>query len=142
MTIPVIPVSSMGTHATQDIKVDDDVEAEVKQDLSLASSIGSSNPVTVCDIRTLANNYQKMLMQATKEIKKLNSDLHRLQQDQAKLLEANVELALETKTLLLEQKKWKKDEQVEHRTIYSAHYNINHIFVKLNYNFSGLDSCK
>ena len=132
----------MGTHATQDIKVDDDVEAEVKQDLSLASSIGSSNPVTVCDIRTLANNYQKMLMQATKEIKKLNSDLHRLQQDQAKLLEANVELALETKTLLLEQKKWKKDEQVEHRTIYSAHYNINHIFVKLNYNFSGLDSCK
>ena len=76
--------------------------------LSLASSIGSSNS----DIRTLANKYQKMLRQATKEIKKLNSDLHKLQQDQEQLLEANVELALETKTLLLKQKEWKKDEQV------------------------------
>ena len=80
--------------------------------LSLASSIGSSNSVTVSDIRTLASNYQKMLRQATKEIKKQNSDFHKLQQDQEQLLEANVELALETKTLLLQQKEWKKDEQV------------------------------
>jgi len=79
---------------------------------SLASSIGSSNPVTVTDVRTLTNNYQRMLRNATKEIKKLNQDVRKIEQEQGKLLEENVDLALETKKLLLEQKAWKKDEQV------------------------------
>jgi len=78
---------------------------------SLASSIGSSNPVTVTDVRTLTNNYQRMLRNATKEIKKLNQDVRKIEQEQGKLLEENVDLALETKKLLLEQKAWKKDEQ-------------------------------
>jgi len=78
---------------------------------SLASSIGSLNPVTVSDIRSLTNNYQRMLRKATKEIKKLNQDVRKMEKEQEKLLETNVELALETKNLLLQQKAWKKDEQ-------------------------------
>jgi len=78
---------------------------------SLASSIGSLNPVTVSDIRSLTNNYQRMLRKATKEIKKLNQDVRKLEKEQEKLLETNVDLALETKNLLLQQKAWKKDEE-------------------------------
>merc|ERR1712179_338653 len=63
---------------------------------TLASSIGSLSPVPVSDIKNLNYNYQNLLTQATRKIKKLN---------------ANVDLALETKNLLLDQKAWKKDEQ-------------------------------
>jgi len=67
--------------------------------------------VTVSDIRSLTNNYQRMLRKATNEIKKLNQDVRKLEGEQEKLLEANVEVALETKNLHLQQKAWKKDEQ-------------------------------
>merc|ERR1712131_495834 len=33
------------------------------------SSVGSSNPVTVSDIRSLTNDYQKLLRKATRDIK-------------------------------------------------------------------------
>merc|ERR1711909_179681 len=78
---------------------------------TLASSIGSLSPVPVSDIKNLNDNYQNLLTQATRKIKKLNVDVERLEQEQEKLLQANVDLALETKNLLLDQKAWKKDEQ-------------------------------
>ena len=79
---------------------------------TLASSIGSLSPVPVSDIKNLNNNYQNLLTQATTKIKKLNIDVEKLEQEQEKLLQANVDLALETKSLLIDQKTWKKDEQV------------------------------
>jgi len=78
---------------------------------TLASSIGSLSPVPVSDIKNLNNNYQNLLTQATRKIKKLNVDVEKLEQEQEKLLQANVDLVLETKNLLLDQKAWKKDEQ-------------------------------
>ena len=82
---------------------------------TLASSIGSLSPVPVSDIKNLNNNYQNLLTQATTKIKKLNIDVEKLEQEQEKLLQANVDLALETKSLLIDQKTWKKDEQVGNR---------------------------
>merc|ERR1711936_808114 len=64
---------------------------------TLASSIGSLSPVPVSDIKNLNDNYQNLLTQATRKIKKLNVDVERLEQEQEKLLQANVDLALETK---------------------------------------------
>jgi len=78
---------------------------------TLASSIGSLSPVPVSDIKNLNDNYQNLLTQATRKIKKLNVDVEKLEQEQEKLLQANVDLVLETKNLLLDQKAWKKDEQ-------------------------------
>eukprot|EP00092_Neocalanus_flemingeri_P005056 GFUD01005436.1.p1 GENE.GFUD01005436.1~~GFUD01005436.1.p1 ORF type:complete len:507 (+),score=184.69 GFUD01005436.1:185-1705(+) len=78
---------------------------------SIASSSVSTSPVTVMEMRTLTNNFQKLLKQATKEIKKLNVEKSKLEQEQGKLLTVNVELAVETKKLLLDQKEWKKDKQ-------------------------------
>ena len=53
-----------------------------------------------------------MLRQATKKIQKLNQDVLKLERDKEKLLETNVELALQTKKLLQERKEWEKDEKV------------------------------
>ena len=79
---------------------------------SIASSSVSSGQVTAMEIRTLTNNFQKLLKQATKEIKKLNLEKTKLEQEQEKLLTTNVELAVETKQLLLNQKEREKDKQV------------------------------
>ena len=43
---------------------------------------------------------------------KLNLEKCKLELEQEKLLTINVELAVETKKLLMEQKEWKKDKQV------------------------------
>ena len=83
---------------------------------SLASPMGSLSalsPLPVSDIKNLTNDYQKLLKQATQQIKKLNVDVQKLEQEKAKILQANVDLALETKGLMLDQKAWKKDEQVK-----------------------------
>ena len=53
-----------------------------------------------------------MLRQATKKIQKLNQDVLKLERDKEKLLETNVELALQTKKLLQERKEWEKDKKV------------------------------
>ena len=86
-----------------------------------ASSLSKSNiplspfrsliPVPVADIKNLNNDYQKLLRRATREIKKLNLDVQKLEQEQEKLLQANVNLAHETENLVLDQNAWKKDEQ-------------------------------
>ena len=80
---------------------------------SLSSSTRSlsSPPVSVSDIRNLSNSYQKLLVQATREIRKLNIDVINLEKEKERLLQANVDLALETKSLLLDQKAWKKEEE-------------------------------
>ena len=72
----------------------------------------SSSPVTVMDVRTLSNNFQKMLAQATKEIKKLNIQKTTLETEQEKLLTVNVELTTEAKRLVNENKLWKKEREV------------------------------
>ena len=79
---------------------------------SIASSCMSTSTVTAMEIRTLTKNYQRLLKQATKEIKKLNIEKAKLEREQEKLLTTNVELAVETKQLLLNQKEWKGDKQV------------------------------
>ena len=76
---------------------------------SLASSGLSNATITAAEIRTLTNNYQKMLKQATREIKKLNLSQWKLEQEQEKLLTTNVELAEEAKRLLVQQKEWKAE---------------------------------
>jgi hypothetical protein len=68
---------------------------------SIASSSVSTSTVTAMEIQTLTNNFQKLLKQATKEIKKLNIEKAKLEQKQEKLLITNVELVVETKQLLL-----------------------------------------
>ena len=89
-------------------------------------------------VRNLTTNFQRMLSQATKEIKKLTTEkvcfvateikivklssssqhFHGLlmqvglEREQEKLLTVNVELALETKRLLEQQKEWEEQEKV------------------------------
>ena len=51
--------------------------------LSLApSSYRSSSPGTMIDVRTLTNNFQKMLAQATQEIKKRNIQKTKLEKEE------------------------------------------------------------
>ena len=81
--------------------------------LSLAtSSYRSSSPVTVMDVRTLSNNFQKMLAQATQEIKKLNKQKTNLEKEQEKLLTVNIELATEAKRLVKEVKEGNAEKKV------------------------------
>ena len=62
--------------------------------------------------RNLTTRYYKLLTRATKEIKKLNLEKMKLERENIKLLVTNVEMAEETKNLILEKKQWKKIEQV------------------------------
>ena len=81
--------------------------------LSLApSSCRSSSPVTVMEVRTLTNNFQKMLAQATQEIKKLNIQKTKLEKEQEKLLMVNIELASVAKIMVKENKDWKEEKEV------------------------------
>ena len=81
--------------------------------LSLASSsYRSSSPVTVMEVRTLTNNFQKMLAQATQEIKKLNIQKTKLEKEQEKLLIVNIELATEAKRMVKENKDGKEEKEV------------------------------
>jgi len=80
--------------------------------LSLATSSNrSSSPVTVMEVRTLTNNFQKMLTQATQEIKKLNIQKTKLEKEQEKLLIVNIELATEAKRLVKENKDGKIEKE-------------------------------
>merc|ERR1711915_294541 len=75
--------------------------------LSRASStlsLSSSSSATVTDVRSLTSNYQKMLAQATTEIKKLNKEKFHLEKEQEKLLTVNIKLATEAKRLVKEVK--------------------------------------
>ena len=91
----------------------------------------------VDQVRTLTTNFQRLLAQATKEIKKLTAEKVTtitkdiiiiitessqeanikpqvgLEREQEKLLTVNVELALETKRLLEQQKEWEEQEKVK-----------------------------
>ena len=83
-------------------------------------------PHPLLQVRSLTTNFQRLLTQATKEIKKLTQEKLGLEQEQVrshlkswvtptsqeKLLTVNVELALETKCLLEQQKEWGKQEAV------------------------------
>jgi hypothetical protein len=87
--------------------------------LSLApSSYRSSSPVTVMDVRTLTNNFQKMLSQATQEIKKLNMQKTNLEKEQGKLLTVNIELATEAKRLVKEVKEGNAEKRVTKHFIF------------------------
>ena len=77
-----------------------------------ACSLASSPAITPAEIRSLTNNYHKMMKQATREIKKLKVDRWKLEQDQDRLLTTNLELTDEVRKLLTEQKHWKSERQV------------------------------
>jgi hypothetical protein len=66
----------------------------------------------VQEVRQLTANFQRLLQQATREIKKLTAEKVGLEREQEKLLTVNVELALETKRLLEQQKVWQEQEKV------------------------------
>jgi len=97
---------------TEDSSECSDKESEVKMSLSrwpsLASTISSSS-VSVTDVRTLTDKYQRMLMQATQEIKNLNLVKTSLEMEQEKLLKVNIEIATEAKRLVRENKAWKEE---------------------------------
>ena len=76
------------------------------------TSTSCSSPVTVMDVRTLTNNFQKMLAQATQEIKKLNIQKTKLEEEQEKLLTVNIELATEAKRLVKEVKEGNAEKKV------------------------------
>ena len=75
-------------------------------------SLVSSPAITPAEIRSLTNNYHKMMKQATREIKKLKVDRWKLEQDQDRLLTTNLELTEEVRKLLTDQKHWKSERQV------------------------------
>ena len=75
-------------------------------------SLASSPAITPAEIRSLTNNYHKMMKQATREIKKLKVDRWKLEQDQDRLLNTNLELTEEVRKLLNHQKDWKSERQV------------------------------
>ena len=80
---------------------------------SLASSVtvSSGAMITATEIRTLTNNYQRIVKQATKEIKKLNVEKWKLEQEQDKLLNTNLELAEEVRRMVTSDKEWKTEKQ-------------------------------
>ena len=78
-------------------------------------SLASSPAITPAEIRSLTNNYHKMMKQATREIKKLKVDRWKLEQDQDRLLNTNLELTEEVRAMLTDQKDWKSERQVRLR---------------------------
>ena len=82
---------------------------------SLASS--SSTQITAAEIRSLTNNYQRMLARATKQIKRLNVEKWKVEQEQDKLLNTNLELAEEVRKLIVSDKQWRKEKQVRPRPV-------------------------
>jgi len=74
------------------------------------SPIEPLSPLPISDVRSLTNDYQKLLMQATREIKKLNLCVLKLEKEKQKLVKVNVDLALETESLRLDKEAWKKEE--------------------------------
>ena len=62
-------------------------------------------------VRSLTNNYQRLLKQATKEIKKLNVEKWKVEQEQDKLLTTNLELAEEVRRMMESDKAWRAEKQ-------------------------------
>lgn len=78
---------------------------------SLNSTISSGTMITAAEIRSLTNNYQKMLKGATAEIKKLNVEKWKLEQEQDKLLNTNIELAEEVRKFVASDKELKAEKK-------------------------------
>ena len=76
--------------------------------------MSSGAVITAAEIRSLTNNYQRLLKQATKEIKKLNVEKWKVEQEQDKLLNTNLELAEEVRKLIVSDKQWRKEKQVQY----------------------------
>ena len=82
---------------------------------SLTSSCtASSVAITAQEIRSLTNNYQRMLKQATKEIKKLNVEKWKLEQEQDKLLNTNLELADQVRKMMLSERELRNEKKVRY----------------------------
>ena len=92
----------------------DGISPSVSRSESVCSLASSTNTViTPAEIRALTNNYQKMLKQATKEIKKLNVEKWKLEQEQDKLLNTNLELAEQIRKMIDTDKQWKGEKKVK-----------------------------
>jgi len=88
------------------------ISPSVSRSESVCSLASSTNTViTPAEIRALTNNYQKMLKQATKEIKKLNVEKWKLEQEQDKLLNTNIELAEQMRKMIDTDKQWKNEKK-------------------------------
>ena len=80
--------------------------------LQSLSNITRASGISVQDIRSLTSTYQNLLAKATEEITKLNLKKSKLEKENEKLLGTNVEMAEETKNLILEKQQWEKLKQV------------------------------
>ena len=79
---------------------------------SLAASIGTLSPVSLSDMRSLINEYQNLLRLATREIKKLNLYVQKLEQEQEILIQANLDIG-ERVDNLKEEKEKLESENIE-----------------------------
>ena len=61
-----------------------------------------------------SSTYQNLLAQATEEITKLNQEKRKLEKENEKLLGTNVEMAEETRNLILEKQQWEKLKEVSY----------------------------
>ena len=77
----------------------------------LTRQVSSGAVITAAEIRSLTNNYQRLLKQATKEIKKLNVEKWKVEQEQDKLLNTNLELAEEVRRMMESEKEWRAERQ-------------------------------
>eukprot|EP00092_Neocalanus_flemingeri_P013992 GFUD01015094.1.p1 GENE.GFUD01015094.1~~GFUD01015094.1.p1 ORF type:complete len:491 (+),score=186.69 GFUD01015094.1:56-1528(+) len=76
---------------------------------SFHSSVSDTKPpsqTAVDNVRTLSDNFQKLLSQATEEIKKLKSENIATEEEQNNLLNINKELSRETERLVSEEHQW------------------------------------
>ena len=62
-------------------------------------------------VRSLTNNYQRLLKQATKEIRKLNVEKWKVEQEQDKLLTTNLELAEKVRMMMESDKERRAEKQ-------------------------------
>ena len=107
--------STVSSATSSDVEMEESLVTKTRPSISRyqsLSNISLASGVSVQDIRNLTSTYQKLLAQATREITKLNLEKSRLEKENEKLLETNVEMAEETKSLILEKKNWEILKQV------------------------------
>ena len=76
---------------------------------SLGGSIGYLSPVSLSDMSSLNNEYQNLLMLATREIKKLNLNVQKLEQEKEILTQANLDSEERVANLKEEKEKFESE---------------------------------
>ena len=65
------------------------------------------------------------MARATKQIKRLNVEKWKVEQEQDKLLNTNLELAEEVRKLIVSDKQWRKEKQVQYQYLMLVCNNAN-----------------